>query len=252
MKSGSFAALGTTYPATLERDLSLPKVEVFDSVGSTLDVAHERAAAGAEAGTLILADAQTAGRGRQGRSWTSEPGAGIWLTLIERPKDRSSLEVLSLRVGLGIAQALEPLIGEPLRLKWPNDVYRGLGKLAGILVEARWRGSELDWVAIGVGLNVRVPPDQPRAAGLESTGVSRNDALYAILPALRSAARATGPLTEGEMEAFAERDLARGRRVTSPTEGLVQGINASGALVVSTADGVATVQAGSLVLKEDS
>jgi BirA family biotin operon repressor/biotin-[acetyl-CoA-carboxylase] ligase len=242
------------YPPSneIEKALALLKVEVFESVASTLDVAHERAAAGAQAGTLILADAQTAGRGRQGRSWTSEPGAGIWLTLIERPKDRSSLDVLSLRAGIGIVQALEPLMGEPLRLKWPNDVYRGAGKLAGILVEARWRGSELDWVAIGVGLNVHVPPDQARAAGLESTGVSRNDALYAILPALRSAARSTGPLTEDELEAFAERDLARGRRVTSPTEGLVQGISASGALVLSTASGVVTVQAGSLVLKEDS
>ena len=242
------------YPPSdeIERALALPEVEIFDSVSSTLDVAHEKAAAGAPAGTLILADAQTAGRGRQGRSWSSEPGAGIWLTLIERPKDRSSLDVLSLRVGIGIAQALEPIIGEPLRLKWPNDVYRGTGKLAGILVEARWRGTDPDWVAIGVGLNVHVPGDQTRAAGLESTGVSRNDALYAILPALRSAARATGPLTEEELEAFAERDLARGRRVTEPTEGLVQGINASGALLVLTARGVTAVQAGSLVLTGDS
>src|SRR3954469_14645283 len=95
----------------LREMLDLPAVELFDVIGSTLDVAHERAASGAAAGTLILADAQTAGRGRQGRSWTSEPGAGIWLTLIERPLDRSSLDVLSLRVGIGIAESLEPLIG---------------------------------------------------------------------------------------------------------------------------------------------
>jgi BirA family biotin operon repressor/biotin-[acetyl-CoA-carboxylase] ligase len=236
----------------IARDLGLPRVEVFDSIGSTLDVAHERAAAGAPAGTLILADAQTAGRGRQGRVWTSEPGAGIWLTLIERPSDRSSLDVLSLRIGIGIAQSLEPLIGEPLRLKWPNDVYRGTGKLAGILVEARWRGSDPDWVAIGVGLNVRVPADQRHAAGLESTGLSRNDALYAILPALRAAAQATGPLSEAELEAFGERDLARGRRITAPVDGIAQGINPAGALLVMTDKGVEAVQAGSLVLKGDS
>jgi BirA family biotin operon repressor/biotin-[acetyl-CoA-carboxylase] ligase len=237
-----------TYPSadTLTRELALPKVEVFESVGSTLDVAHERAAAGAPAGTLILADAQTAGRGRQGRSWTSEPGAGIWLTLIERPTDRASLEVLSLRVGIAIAETLEPLIGEPLRLKWPNDVYRSGKKLAGILVEARWRGSEPDWVAIGVGVNVRVPGDQAGAAGLESTGVTRNDALLAIVPALRRAARTSGPLTEDELESFGERDFARGRRITSPVAGLVQGINASGGLVVLTGSGDTVVQAGSL------
>ncbi len=242
--------LGMTYPPAevLERELSLPRVELFESIGSTLDVAHQRAADGAPAGTLILADAQTAGRGRHGRNWTSEPGAGIWLTLIERPTDRGSLDVLSLRVGIGIAQALEPLIGEPLRLKWPNDVYRGDGKVAGILVEARWRGREPDWVAVGVGVNVRVPADQPGAGGLESTGVSRNDVLFAIVPAVRGASRATGPLTEDELEAFSERDLAHGRRISAPVEGLVQGINASGALVVLTEGGIATIQAGSLVL----
>jgi len=244
---------GTPYlPAeTIARDLALPKVEVFDSIASTLDVAHDRAAAGAPAGTLILADAQTAGRGRQGRSWTSESGAGIWLTLIERPSDRSSLDVLSLRVGIGIAESLESLIGMPLRLKWPNDVYLGQGKLAGVLVEARWRGPDPDWVAIGVGLNIRAPGDQPHAAGLESTGVSRNEVLYAILPALRKAARAAGPLTEDEREAFAERDLARGRRISAPLEGLVEGINATGGLVVLTGGGSTTIQAGSLVLKGD-
>ena len=238
-------------PAALERELGLPRVEVFDEVGSTLDVAHERAAAGAPAGTLILADAQTAGRGRMGRAWSSEPGAGIWLTLVERPKDRGSLDVLSLRAGLAIVHALEPLIGEPLRLKWPNDVYRGDRKLAGVLVEARWRGSEPDWVAIGVGLNVRAPIDQPRAVGLESTGVSRNDALRAIVPALRHAARAAGPLTGDELEEFDERDLAHGHRSISPAKGMVQGINASGALLVSTGDGVVAIQAGSLVLEGD-
>jgi BirA family transcriptional regulator, biotin operon repressor / biotin---[acetyl-CoA-carboxylase] ligase len=235
----------------LAKKLSLPRVELLQSVGSTLDVAHQRAAEGAPAGTLILAEKQTAGRGRHGRSWTSEPGAGIWLALVERPSDRAALEVLSLRVGLGIVQSLEPMLGEPLRLKWPNDVYRGHGKLAGILVEARWRGNDPDWVAIGVGLNVRVPADQARAAGLESTGVSRNDALFAILPALRNAARASGPLSERELEDFAERDLAHGRRISEPVEGMVQGIDATGALVVLTAGGITAIQAGSLVLSGD-
>jgi BirA family biotin operon repressor/biotin-[acetyl-CoA-carboxylase] ligase len=238
-------------PETIARDLGLPAVEVFDAVGSTLDVAHQRAAAGALAGTLILADSQTAGRGRQGRAWSSEPGAGIWLTLIERPVDRSSLDVLSLRVGIAIAESLEPLIGEPLRLKWPNDIYRGQGKLAGVLVEARWRGADPDWVAIGVGLNMRTPRDQPRATGLESAAVSRNQVLYAILPAVRRAAEATGPLSTDEREAFDERDLARGRRITAPVAGLAEGINDTGGLIVLTAEGIQAIQAGSLVLKGD-
>jgi BirA family biotin operon repressor/biotin-[acetyl-CoA-carboxylase] ligase len=239
------------YPAAaeLERLLHLPRVEVFSEVGSTLDLAHERAATGAPAGTLILAEAQTAGRGRQGRAWSSEPGAGIWSTLIERPADRSALDVLSLRIGLGIAQALEPLIHEPLGLKWPNDVYRGGRKLAGVLVEARWRGEEPDWVAIGVGLNCHPPGDQPNAVGLDGSGVSRNAALLAIVPALRRAASATGRLTSTELQDFAARDVARGRRIVAPMAGMVQGITAAGALIVETVAGRETIQAGSLVFE---
>jgi BirA family biotin operon repressor/biotin-[acetyl-CoA-carboxylase] ligase len=231
--------------------LSLPRVELRESVGSTLDVAHELAAAGAPAGTFILADTQTRGPGRQGRAWTSEPGAGIWCTLIERPADRSALDVLSLRIGLAVAGALEPLIGERLGLKWPNDVYRRDRKLAGVLIEARWRGDEPDWVAIGVGVNYRPPAGQPGAAGLDDTGLSRNEALVAIVPALRRAAAALGPLAASELDDFTIRDIARGRRILAPVGGTVQGINATGGLVVMTAGDPVIVQAGSLVFEGD-
>ncbi|HET7373563.1 MAG TPA: hypothetical protein VFJ20_09255, partial [Gemmatimonadaceae bacterium] len=87
----------------LAEALALPRVALFDSVTSTLDVAHALAARGAPDGTLVLADAQSAGRGRFGRTWTSERGAGVWLTLIERPRDATALEVLSVRVGTALA-----------------------------------------------------------------------------------------------------------------------------------------------------
>src|SRR4051812_42306663 len=113
------------------------KLIEYDEVGSTLDVAHELAANGAEAGTLIVANAQTAGRGRMGRTWRSEPGAGLWITLIERPGDASALEVLSLRVGLALAPALDAFTDATVQLKWPNDLYLRGRKLGGILIEAR-------------------------------------------------------------------------------------------------------------------
>ena len=75
--------------------LGVPGVAMFDDVGSTLDVAHALAADGAPAGTVVLADAQSAGRGRHGRRWRSERGAGIWLTILERPSESKALEVLS-------------------------------------------------------------------------------------------------------------------------------------------------------------
>src|SRR5438874_2355852 len=150
----------------LARTLSLPRVELFDQVGSTLDVAHDLAAVGAPAGTMIVADAQTGGRGRMGRAWRSEPGGGVWMTVIERPTDGLALETLSLRVGLLVAPALDALAASPIRLKWPNDLYVGDRKLAGILIEARWREGRPDWVAIGVGINLRPPVDEGQAIGL--------------------------------------------------------------------------------------
>ena len=234
----------------LARRLGVPEVVLFEQVGSTLDVAHERGASGAPAGTLVLADEQTAGRGRQGRTWVSQPGAGIWLTLVERPRDAAAVGVLSLRLGLAAAAALDPMADHPIRVKWPNDLYVDNRKLAGILVEARWREGVLDWLAVGFGINVQVPLGVP-AASLRA-GVSRLDALSCLVPALRRAAMEAGPLRDEELRTFAGRDYARGRRCREPVEGTVIGIDAGGALLVEGQGGVHTVRAGSLVLVEEA
>lgn len=227
----------------------------LEEVGSTLDVAHQLAAAGAKGGTLIVADAQTAGRGRMGRSWRSERGAGIWLTLIERPRDPSGLEVLSLRVGLALARELDAFAAEPVRLKWPNDLYVTGRKLGGVLIEARWREQNLEWLAVGVGINLRPPVSEPNAIGLRE-GMSRDDVLERIVPSIRTAAAHGGPLDRDELAAFADRDMAAGRRCIEPVAGIVRGITPSGALVVEVglSDGngstMTEVRAGSLVLDE--
>jgi BirA family biotin operon repressor/biotin-[acetyl-CoA-carboxylase] ligase len=234
----------------LAADLALSLVAAFDEIGSTLDVAHELAAAGAAPGTLVLADSQTAGRGRLGRAWRSQPGAGVWLTLIERPSDRAALEVLSLRIGLALAPALDPFAESAVRLKWPNDLYVADRKLGGILVEARWREQISEWVAIGVGINVRAPDGELAAAGLRP-GVSRLDVLMRVVPAIRTAAAQTGALTTGEVGAFATRDRAAGRRCVEPVRGRVRGVDRSGALVVDVGCRATLVHAGSLVLEED-
>jgi len=223
----------------------------YEEVGSTLDVAHELAARGAEAGTLIVAETQTAGRGRLGRTWRSEKGAGLWLTLIERPEDASALEVLSLRVGLALAPVLDAYADSPIQLKWPNDLHVNGRKLAGILIEARWREGQPEWVAIGVGINLRPPASEPRAIGLRP-GVDRDEILERVLPALRSAAERKGPLDDDELAAFAARDYARGRRCTEPAHGTVAGIDASGALLVEVASETIRIRAGSLVLEEEA
>jgi BirA family transcriptional regulator, biotin operon repressor / biotin---[acetyl-CoA-carboxylase] ligase len=233
----------------LEDLLDLPRVELLDSTTSTLDVAHRIAAEGTPAGTLVIANEQTAGRGRGGKTWQSSPGAGIWLTLIERPADTSGLGVLSLRVGLAAAEALDRFASEPIRLKWPNDLYADRGKLAGILVEARWRDQTVEWVAIGIGINVRAPKGLANAAGLES-GTERLEVLAELVPGLRAAARASGELTAQEREEFDARDLARGMACVEPAIGRVAGITPTGELLVALADSVVPFRSGSLVLRD--
>jgi BirA family biotin operon repressor/biotin-[acetyl-CoA-carboxylase] ligase len=231
--------------------LALPGVELLETVSSTQDVAHELAAAGAPAGTLVLANRQTSGRGRHGRHWISNAGAGVWLTLIERPTDPASADVLSLRVGLALAHALEQFATDGVDLKWPNDVYSAGRKLAGVLAEARWRDGAIEWIAVGVGINVVAPSDEPRAIGL-AAGTTRLAVLRVAVPLLRAAAVAQGHLTESELADFAARDIAAGQGCVQPIVGRVAGIDRTGALLVNTGSRIAAVRAGSLVLQEEA
>jgi BirA family biotin operon repressor/biotin-[acetyl-CoA-carboxylase] ligase len=237
--------------ASIAGRLGLPEVHLYASVGSTMDAAHALGDAGAPAGTLVLADAQTAGRGRQGSAWQSAPARGIWLSLLERPAGAAGLEVLSLRVGLAAARALDPFAGTPVQVKWPNDLFVGGGKVAGVLVEARWRGRRADWVAIGLGVNVRPPRDLPSAAGLRE-GTSRIDVLWSLVPVVRDAVAQQTPLDTRELSEYAARDYARGRRCLTPARGVVAGVTAIGELAVRTAGGLKHFRTGSLLLEEDA
>ena len=127
--------------------------------GSTSDLAAERARGGAPAGLVIAADAQTAGRGRLGRSWHSPAGDNLYLSLLVRPA-RAAAEVppLTLLAGAAVARAVEAL-GVAPRLKWPNDVQLDDGagrrrKLAGVLTEMASAGERVEHVVVGIGINV--------------------------------------------------------------------------------------------------
>jgi len=237
---------------SLAARLGIPMVVALESTGSTLDVAHSIAADGAPDGALILADAQTAGRGRSGKRWTSAPEAGIWLTFIERALDPATISLLALRLGIAAADALQPFVESPIGIKWPNDLQLRGAKLAGILAEARWRDGAPEWVAIGMGVNVRPPAGVENAAGLRD-GASRVAVLTALIPALRAAAARHGNLDDAELAALAARDIARGRRAISPGEGIVDGVSSEGELLLRKPDGsIAAHRSGSLVFAEAS
>jgi BirA family biotin operon repressor/biotin-[acetyl-CoA-carboxylase] ligase len=229
----------------LAAELVLPRVVLEPRMTSTMDEAHRLGAEGAPGGTLVIADEQTAGRGRGGKSWSSVAERGLWMTLLERPADASGLDVLSLRLGLRAAAVLEPFAGESLRVKWPNDLYAAGRKLAGVLVEARWRERKPDWVAIGIGVNIVAPSGLASAAGL-LPGTRRGPLLRALLPALRGAAAIRGPLTSAELAEFGRRDFASGRRCVSPGAGIASGITAEGELIIAGERGAEHHRAGSL------
>jgi BirA family biotin operon repressor/biotin-[acetyl-CoA-carboxylase] ligase len=225
--------------------LSVPRVVLMASVESTMDEAHRLGAEGAPAGTIVIADEQTAGRGRAGKRWTSGQNRGLWMTLLERPSSASGLDVLSLRIGLHVAPVLELFSGAPVQIKWPNDLFTDSRKLAGVLVEARWREQKADWVAIGVGVNITSPPEVESAIGLLA-GTHRSLVVLALVPALRAAAAARGPLTAAELAEFDRRDFARDRQTLKPAIGVAGGITSDGALIITGEHGISHYRAGSL------
>ena len=240
---------GQSERALAER-LALPRVVILDETESTLDVAHELAEQGAPAGTLIVADMQRGGRGRMGRSWVSPSGQGVWSTMIERVADPGALDVLSVRVGLGLAEQLDSVAGEVVRVKWPNDLLLARGKLGGILCETRWAGQSPNWVAIGVGVNVVAPQGVEGATGMPS-GTSRLPVLDAIARAVRTAAAAHGHLTDNEQSRYAARDALEGVWIASPAAGVAVGIDATGALLVRTASGTEAHRTGTVVYDKE-
>jgi BirA family biotin operon repressor/biotin-[acetyl-CoA-carboxylase] ligase len=243
-----------TYDGSSAEELGLlvgvPHLELLAETDSTQTIAHALAERGTVAGTVVLADAQRAGRGRFGRSWSSAPGAGVWCTVVERPQHPSVVELLSVRVGLRLAEALDAFAGARVGLKWPNDLMLERRKLGGILIETRWSGSTIAWVAIGVGINVVAPTALPDATGLPGSP-RRADLLVEIVRSVRAAAAEGGHLTADELARYAERDVLVGRSILSPVNGTVAGIAKTGALVVETDAGVEHVQSGTIRLEAE-
>ncbi len=237
---------------------SVERIHRFARLASTQDEAHRLAAAGAPSGTVVVAAEQEAGRGARGRKWAS-PVGGLWMTLVWRPPapaaaagpaSAAGVELLSLRVGFAVAEALNGFPGIPrVMLKWPNDLMLDDRKLGGVLCEARWQGEGLGWVAIGLGLNVQnpLPTDarvKPARLAEWRADLSPDDVLRPILAQLERMAEAA-TLTAYERAAFAGRDWLRGRALAEPACGIADGIGQDGSLRIRGADGtVVSVRSG--------
>ena len=273
----------STNTALLDRARATGATEPADGMPATVRRSVESAAFGPRAADvlpcLLVAEQQTGGRGRQGRTWHSVSGASLTFSLAV------SLQVsdwsgLSLAVGVALADALDPWAPDPTRrdrnryigLKWPNDLWcidgEGVGrKLGGILIETVVTGASR-LAVIGIGLNV-----QPMVLS-DASAASEASAGFASLQELDPAATAPGVLRQVALplaqvlrqfesegfaafaERFAARDLLRGHpvRTTQPDvpEGVAQGVSAQGALLVQTSSGLKPVSSGEVSVRLDS
>jgi BirA family biotin operon repressor/biotin-[acetyl-CoA-carboxylase] ligase len=237
------------------------KIHYFDEVGSTQRVAAEMAEAGAAEGTVVVAERQTAGRGRLGRSWHSPAGVNLYATIILRPRSPSSeVARLSLVAGVATAEALATVAPDLVALKWPNDVWLKGRKAGGIIAEAVTDSAQrLSCVLLGIGLNLNLVADEiPEELRDKATSVriatGRRCDRIAIAAALFN--RLDSRYMEAEAEGFAAmRDeyekysALTGKRVTvingaARTNGRVTGIDADGALMLATDSGSSRVLAG--------
>lgn len=210
---------------------------------STNDRARELARAGAPHGALVTAAEQSAGRGRQGRTWSAPPGRALLLSLVLRDPPR----LLPLAAGLAVAEE----VGPDARIKWPNDVLLPDGrKVAGILVEGR---PQEGWAVLGIGLNVAVraddlPPELRQTAGtLGRPPAELEPTLRRLIVALERWLAASPGVV---IDAYRERDALLGREITwSGGKGIAAGIDGEGRLVVSGTDGRReTLEAGEVHL----
>jgi BirA family biotin operon repressor/biotin-[acetyl-CoA-carboxylase] ligase len=140
--------------ALISEDIFWREVLVQESVGSTNDLLKERAQAGAPEGSVFIAEEQTSGKGRHGRSWHS-PKGGAWFSVLLRPHLAvADAGCVGVSLAIGLAEALRKSYQLPIGVKWPNDLWLNGRKIAGILVELASRGEKIEWMVAGIGLNV--------------------------------------------------------------------------------------------------
>lgn len=234
----------------------------YDSVSSTNDVARELATSGAPEGLCVIAREQTAGRGRQGRSWSSPPGEGLYLSLVLRPQIRAAdSAIVTLAAAVAVAETLKLDFEVPADIKWPNDVLASGRKICGILVESAIQNDQLQYAVMGIGVNIAqrsFPSDISATSLLLETGRQIEIAHFAQ-PMLGRIEQWYATVTvhpEKVIERWEELSTyARGLRVgvESPDggiEGITRGLTPRGALILEMDSGeVREVVSGEVSLR---
>lgn len=240
----------SAFDAPTLRGLLGERVVFFERCGSTNREAMRLGREGAPHGTLVVADAQTEGRGRQGRAWRAQPGENLTFSLLLRPRIApQQAAMLCFAAGAALSEALD------LRLKWPNDLLDGRDrKVSGLLAELELRGTALDFVVIGVGVNVNqttFPEDLPEAGSLaQLRGPQDRAALLAeLVPAMLARCALVGTNDAAILDAWRARSATLGREVqVAGQRGRAVAIGEDGALHLDTGEGIAVVLTGDVAL----
>lgn len=221
------------------------RLSIHPSVASTNDEIRTLAQAGAAAGRVVVAENQTAGRGRRGAAWFSPSGESLAFSILVRPQEPKALwPRLALAAGLAVAEAIDGLCPH-VGIKWPNDVWIQQRKVAGILVEAG-----ADFAIVGIGLNINTTHFPPEVADVATslkieTGCeqSRPEQLAAVLQHFARRQSQIGSEFEEILAAIRLRCVLTGNRVSlstpaGPKTGIVEGIAPGGELMLRTATGL--------------
>ena len=226
----------------MTRSLGRPRLHLRRT-DSTNERARALAAAGAPHGALVTAAEQTAGRGRQGRTWSAAPGRALLLSLVLRVDDPA---LVPLQAGVAVAET----VGDRARIKWPNDVLVDGRKVAGILVEGR---PQEGWAVLGIGLNVALRPDDFPPELRDAAGTLGRDP-GALEPTLAELLRALERWLEADqpaiIAAWRERDALEGQPIEwADGAGKAVGIDEAGRLLVGTSAGTVALDAGEVHLR---
>jgi BirA family transcriptional regulator, biotin operon repressor / biotin---[acetyl-CoA-carboxylase] ligase len=226
--------------------IGLPRVH-HRVTDSTNERARALATDGAPHGTVVTADAQTAGRGRQGRTWTAAPGEALLLSIVVRDLAPRHT-VLPMVAALAVCEAAEAVAPVRCEIKWPNDVWVERRKLSGILVEAR---PAAGWAIVGIGLNTGVS-EFPAELREIATTLRLDGPDEALVPLLAAFERWEGAEVADVLAAWRTRDALDGSPVRwgEDGEGTARGVDETGSLLVETAAGaLVTLGAGEVHLR---
>ena len=246
-------------PRAGDRWLGKKRIDVVEC-GSTNDEAARLARAGALHGTIVIAESQRSGRGRDGRAWQSPRGLGLYMSAIVRPPlPLAMVPPMTLAIGVGLCDAVRTF-GADARLKWPNDVLVNGKKLAGVLVEAQSQGTRLEAVIVGIGVNLggELPDDVASTAiTLEQAAgepVDREQFVQRLLEHVehwidRYAASGLAAIGGAWEERMAKKLIAR----ASDIVGEVAGLDGDGALLLRDTEGTLhRVRSGDVQVMHDT